>query len=116
MNDWKWLDIFYITDKMLNLLDMHNMSISQIVSDLYDMGIIISNFTLNHPKTKEFISTDQEFDVVILEIFLDEPLLGFAHRFNAPIIGFSTFGASKWTTDLVGSPSPLSYVPHPFLR
>jgi glucuronosyltransferase len=27
----------------------------------------------------------------------------------------STFGASKWTNDLVGSPSPISYVPHPFL-
>ena len=101
---------------MMNLLDMHDTPISKMISDLYAMGINISNFTLSHPKTKKFIETDQEFDVIILEIFLCEPLLGFAHKFNAPIIGFSTFGASKWTTDLVGSPSPLSYVPHPFLR
>lgn len=101
---------------MDNLLDMHDHSINKIIADLYNMGIFISNFTLNHPITKKFIETDQDFDVIILEIFLDEPLLGFAHRFKAPIIGFSTFGASKWTTDLVGSPSPLSYVPHPFLR
>ena len=101
---------------MMNLLDMHDTPISQIVKDLYNMGIDITNFTLNHPKVDAFLAKDQDFDVVILEIFLNEPMIGFAHRFKAPVIGFSTFGASKWTTDLVGSPSPLSYVPHPFLR
>lgn len=95
---------------------MHDTPISKIVQDLYEMGIDISNFTLRHPVTKKFLETDQEFDVVILEIFLTEPLLGFAQKFKAPIIGMSTFGASKWTADLVGTPSPLSYVPHPFLR
>lgn len=95
---------------------MHDTPISKIIQDLYQMGIDISNFTLAHPVTKKFIATDQKFDVVVLEIFLNEPMLGFAHKFNAPVIGFSTFGASKWTTDLVGSPSPLSYVPHTFLR
>lgn len=101
---------------MANLLNMHDTPISKIIQDLYQMGIDISNFTLTHPVAKKFIETGQEFDVVILEIFLNEPMLGFAHRFKAPVIGFSTFGASKWTTDLVGSPSPLSYVPHTFLR
>lgn len=100
----------------MNLLDMQGHSISKIIQDLYGMGITMSNFTLNHPVTKKFLETDQEFDVVIVEIFMSESLLGFAHRFNAPVIGISTFGASKWTTDLVGSPSPLSYVPHTFLR
>ncbi|XP_055537421.1 UDP-glycosyltransferase UGT5-like isoform X2 [Wyeomyia smithii] len=39
----------------------------------------------------------------------------FAHHFKAPCIGLSTFGASKWTTDLVGTPAPPSFVPNPFL-
>lgn len=39
-------------------------------------------------------------------------MFGFGQHFNAPVIGFSTFGASKLTTDLVGTPSPLSYVPN----
>lgn len=99
---------------MSNLLDMHDTPIVKIIQNIYEMGIKISNHTLRHPVTKKFLETDQEFDVVILEIFLTEPLLGFAQKFNAPVIGFSTFG--EWTTDLVGSPSPLSYVPHPFLR
>lgn len=88
----------------------------KIVARRYNLGIMMTNFTLNHPVIEKFIATDQDFDVIVLEIFLDEALLGFAHRFKAPIIGFSAFGASKWTTDLVGSPSPLSFIPHPFLR
>lgn len=95
---------------------MHDVPIMKAIENVYSMGITISNFTLRHPVTKKFLESRQEFDVIILEIFLTEPLLGFAQKFNAPIIGVSTFGASKWTTDLVGSPSPLSYVPHPFLR
>lgn len=42
-------------------------------------------------------------------------VLGFVHRFKAPCVGISTFGASKWTTDLVGTPAPPSFVPNPFL-
>lgn len=100
---------------MANLLDIRDTPIVKQVTLRYNLGITLSNFTLNHPKMKEFLETEQDFDVIVLEIFLNEPLLGFSHRFKAPIVGFSTFGASKWTTDLVGSPSPLSYVPHPFL-
>lgn len=39
-------------------------------------------------------------------------MLGFGPHFNAPIIAFSPTVASKATTDMVGTPSPLSYVPH----
>lgn len=101
---------------MTNLLDIDGMPITKIIKDVYEIGITISNFTMRHPVTKQFLDSDQEFDVIVLEIFLDESLIGFGHHFKAPVIGFSTFGASKWTTDLVGSPSPLSYVPHSFLR
>lgn len=106
----------YFTDLFLNLFDMHDSSFYRKIADVYSLGTTISNGTLNHPATKKLLQTDQEFDVIILEICLTEPLLGFAHKFKAPIIGVSTFVASKWTTDLVGSPSPPSFVPHPFLR
>lgn len=101
---------------MNTLFDVTEMPILTMLNDLYTMGITITNFTLNHPKMKAFIATDQEFDVILLDIFLDEALLGLKNRFNAPIIGVSTLGACKWTTDLVPSPNPLSYIPHPLLR
>lgn len=98
-----------------NLLDMHSMSIPQMFTSMYHMGINICNHTLLHPDVQKLIKSNEKFDVVITEMFMSEALLGFGHVFNAPVIGVSTFGASKWTNDLVGNPSPPSYVPHPFL-
>jgi glucuronosyltransferase len=112
------LIFFYtlFTDEMNTLFDVTEMSTLTMLHDLYTMGITITNFTVSHPKMKAFIQSDQKFDVILLDIFLDEALLGLGHQFNAPIVGVSTLGACKWTTDLIGSPSPLSYVPHPLLR
>lgn len=77
---------------------------------------MLTNFTLTHPNVQQFIHNPTEkFDVIVCEIFLNEPMLGLSHTLKAPIIGVSTFGASKWTNDLVGTPAPLSYVPAPFL-
>lgn len=101
---------------MKTLFDVKDMNLLTMLQDLYEMGITITNSTLNQPRMKDFIESDRHFDVILLDIFLDEALLGLGHRFNAPLIGISTLGACKWTTDLVGSPSPMSYVPHPLLR
>lgn len=80
------------------------------------IGIVSSNFTLQHNAVKHFLnSTNEQFDVVIIESIFSESLLGFGQHFNAPVIGYSSMFASKWTSDMVGTPMPLSYVPHPFL-
>lgn len=80
---------------------------------LFWHGDEFSNYTLNHPNTRKLMET-RSFDLVIVEIFCTEAMLGFGQHFNEPVIAVSTFGASKWTNDLVGTPSPLSYVPHAF--
>ena len=88
---------------MPNLLDMASQSIATSVNQIYDMGITITNHTLMHPVTKKLLASGEKFDLVIVECFVSEALFGIAQHFNAPIIAMSTFGASKWTTDLVGS-------------
>lgn len=82
------------------------------LTDLYDIGLNITRITLDDDNVKKLLLSDEKFDVVICEIFLNEALLGLAHRFKAPIIGVSTSGSNIWTNDLVGSPSPPSYVPN----
>lgn len=100
---------------MSNLFDMQKLSLPDIITGIYNMGIGFTNFTLNHPLVKDLIEQKPKFDIVLTEIFVNEALLGFGDIFQASVIGYSTFGASKWTNDLVGTPSPLSYVPHTFL-
>lgn len=100
---------------MANLFDLNKMSITESIRSNYNMGVTLTNHTLRHEVVQNFLRAGEKFDLVITEVFLNEAMLGFGHFFKAPVIGISTFCASKWTNDMVGSPSPLSYVPHPFL-
>lgn len=69
--------------------------------------------TLMHPHVRRLMDS-RSFDLVVVEIFCSEAIIGLGQHFGAPVIGVSTFGGSKWTNDLVGSPAPLSVVPHAF--
>lgn len=58
-------------------------------------------------------SNDQQFDLIITEAFATEAVLGFAHKFKAPVVQVVSFVGTPWISDLVGNPSPYSYVPDP---
>lgn len=73
----------------------------------------ITNHTLRSRAFSTLLhSTDEHFDVIVMEVFLNEAMVGLSHHFGAPIVGYSTIGNTKSTSDMVGSPSPLSYIPH----
>ncbi|KAH8382856.1 hypothetical protein KR009_005610 [Drosophila setifemur] len=99
-----------------NLLESSKQPIIQQIMGFYDMGIHITDALLQEPAVVELIKSNQTFDAVITEVFLNEAHFGFAEHFKAPLIGLGTFGAISWNTDLVGSPSPPSYVPHALLK
>lgn len=79
------------------------MHISVSLYAVYEMGLTITNYTLDHPKMKKLLASKQKFDVVIVECFVSEAMLGIADHFNAPVVSMATFGAHKWNTDQVGS-------------
>lgn len=108
-------DFFAGEEHAANILKFNNQYVWDMLPRIFEFGIAFTNLTLNHPRFKEFLLSDAQFDVIIVEVFLSEPLLALGHHFNAPVIGISTFGASKWTTELVGTPNIPSYVPHTFL-
>ncbi|KAI7815290.1 UDP-glycosyltransferase [Rhyzopertha dominica] len=71
------------------------------------------NLTLSHPEVQTLLNDpSQKFDLILLEQFLDEPLMAFAHHYKAPLVLLSTFGSSPWTNGKVGNPAPASYIPH----
>lgn len=77
----------------------------------------MSNEITNHTLRSRAFSTlltskDEHFDVIVMEVFLNEAMVGLSHHWGAPIVGYSTIGTTKSTSDMVGSPSPLSYIPH----
>ncbi|XP_034662757.1 UDP-glucuronosyltransferase-like [Drosophila subobscura] len=101
---------------MKNLLTSSKDPIIQQIVNFHHMGLNITEYLLSDPAVVELINSKQNFDAVITEVFLNEAHFGLAEHFNAPLIGMGTFGAISWNTDLVGTPSPPSYVPHALLK
>lgn len=94
-------------------MELNNNFFWTSINNYYEGAKLISNWTLSSQNLRNFIGTKNHFDVVLVEICLNDALLGFGQHFNAPVVALSAFGASKWTTDFVGSPIFASYVPHP---
>lgn len=68
----------------------------------YFVGLRITETLLKDPVLDKLRDSNQTFDAVIAEVFLNEAHFGLAEHFNAPLIGLGTFGAISWNTDMVG--------------
>ncbi|XP_017083904.2 uncharacterized protein LOC108116482 [Drosophila eugracilis] len=103
-------------ERMANLLESSKEPIIKQIIEFHEMGLSLTERLLSEPIVTELMKSNQTFDAVISEVFLNEAHFGFAEHFKAPLIGLGTFGAISWNTDLVGSPSPPSYVPSALLK
>ncbi|EDS33967.1 UDP-glucuronosyltransferase 2B15 [Culex quinquefasciatus] len=100
-------------NNMVNkLFNNHNVNPIQKMITLYTEVNYFSNSTLSSPNVQKLLHSGEKFDLLILEIFLDHALLGIADHFGCPVIGMTTHGVLDWINVLVGTPQPLSYVPH----
>lgn len=86
----------FILDMAKNKFVGHN-SIT-LTWEYLNLANEMANWTLSSQNLRDFIKTEQHFDAIIVEMCLTDALLGFGQHFNAPLIGLSAFGASKWTT------------------
>lgn len=77
-----------------------------------NLGFPMTENALSHPKVQALIHSNQTFDAVISEIFVNEAHMGFAHHFKAPLILFSSLYPTEWMNSFVANPSPPSYVVH----
>lgn len=82
---------------------------------MHQMGLELTEALLAAPEVQELLGQNRTFDAVICETFMNDAHYGFAEHFGAQLISLSTLGATGWTSDLVGTPSPPSYVPHALL-
>lgn len=84
--------------------------------DIYSMGLKMTEALLNDTSVLELMKSNQTFDAVIAEVFLNEAHLGLAEHFKAPLIALSTLGAMPAHADLVGTSFTPSYIPHALLH
>lgn len=89
-----------------------NLNIHQKLSQMLTICHNMTYSTLIHPNVVNLLKSGEKFDLIFMEIFLNDVFIGFSHLFNAPVVGISTMGATMWISELTGNPLPYSYVPH----
>lgn len=99
---------------MGNLFKTKEKSVINTMSTISEFGLSMAKGTLNHPKVVDLLNSNAHFDAVIVEVFLNECLLGLAQHFNAVPIMMGTAGPMIWTDKMVGNPSNPAYVINPF--
>lgn len=100
---------------MRNFLDFNNLPMYREIFAMCQLGVLITNATLHDPAFQTLLHTESEFDIVLVETFMTEALLGLGHHFKAPVIAVTTFGINKFSSDLVAAPESPSYIPNLYI-
>lgn len=104
---------FYFSELDMDLFDSLHKNIFINLFEMYvPLGLGMTEYTLADPKVQNLINSNETFDLVIVELFVNEAHVGFANHFKAPLILFSSIAASEWVNFYVANPSPPSYVQH----
>jgi len=108
---------FYIFTVPENFFDMESLNQIQMAFMVWDLGESIGHHVLQEGNVQKLIhSTDLHFDLVVIGAFYNESFLGFAHKFQAPLVQVSTYSGSNYMADWVGSINPYSYVPDEYIE
>jgi glucuronosyltransferase len=95
--------------------NMEHLTSLQLMLVLWSFGKFICDAYLPDAGVQELIhSKDKQFDLIIMEAFIHDCFLGFAHKFGAPVVQVCSFGGAVWMDNWVGNPHPYAYVPSAF--
>ncbi|XP_044749817.1 uncharacterized protein LOC123310414 [Coccinella septempunctata] len=83
---------------------------------LTSMGIDSCHSIYTNPQVQNLMKSDEKFDLIIAEMFNNECYLGFADKFKAPVIGFSSTTLMSWHAARFGQPTNPSYIPNNHFR
>ncbi|XP_025833343.1 UDP-glucuronosyltransferase 2B2-like isoform X3 [Agrilus planipennis] len=99
-----------------NILNLVTMSSYRKEIMINAAGSELVQRVVTHPSFKNVINSNETFDLIVLERFMNEALLGLSHRFNAPYIVLSSTGYSRRTNEVVGNPGSTAYTPDLYLH
>lgn len=88
-----------------------NESFLDRIRNVHNLGYLVSENALSHSNVQNLIHSNETFDLVVLEQFLNEAHMAFGTHFNAPLVLFSSIGISEWNSHLIGDVRLPSVVP-----
>lgn len=99
----------------MSLFEMKNLDLLGEMRLLSRMGDATAESFFELDQVKKVLESKEKYDVIIGEAFLNEAILGgFAHKFQAPLVAFSSGPISTWTENLVSISLPIvnAYIFH----
>ncbi|XP_036142560.1 UDP-glycosyltransferase UGT5 isoform X2 [Monomorium pharaonis] len=72
------------------------------------------SISLRSSVVKEFLRSNETFDLILTENFNTDCYLGFIHRFKAPYMALSSHQIMPWTNNDIGNTDNPSYIPSIF--
>ncbi|XP_028144761.2 UDP-glycosyltransferase UGT5 isoform X3 [Diabrotica virgifera virgifera] len=94
-----------------DLADFGQMSFWGQLEWIKGLGIAYTEYVLTAPEVKQLWNSNQEFDLVVMEHFINDAATIFHHRFNCPLVILAPGPMSMMNNYLVGNLAPPSYVP-----
>lgn len=88
------------------------MSLYGNIKFLINLGTELTNRTLGHNNVQNLLNSGKKFDLVIIEYFFNDALIGLGHFFKVPVILVAPNAISGVNNNLFANPTPASYVPH----
>lgn len=105
---------FVRTDEYLQDLHQSHSVLEAITQSIYRSAELV-NFTLSHPEVQKLLRSDATFDLLLVDSFMMDALLGFAHHYKVPSVVVCTTSTTKWTDEMVRNPYNPAYNPNLFL-
>lgn len=112
--DIEGLDKYLTETGISDQFSKHTSAIEEGSKFIYAAASLV-NYTMSDPAVQTLLQSDEEFDLVIIDHFMNDAYLGFGLIFNAPVVLTSSTAMNKWIERSTGNPHNSAYNPHMFL-
>ncbi|EDW79138.2 uncharacterized protein Dwil_GK12526 [Drosophila willistoni] len=95
--------------------DMRAQSVMERFTRLIYAGTTNVDLLLGDGQVKKLLTSGERFDLLIVDLFLSDALLGMAFYYGVPTVALSPTGANSWLNNMFGNPQASSLDPSQFL-
>ena len=85
----------------------------ELLFKFYDRTVAYCTAIYEDPIFHQLMTTDEQFDLVIMEAVLNECVLPLVHAIKAPFIYLNSIAPTPWLLDAMGSPQAFDHFPNP---
>lgn len=82
---------------------------------LHGWGIEACEAAYSSVDVQKIIKKKEQFDLILMEQFNTECMLGLAWKLQVPVIGLSSCALMPWLYERIGNPAIPSYIPALFM-